>query len=350
MSHLKKFAKHCANSLLSVYAWVRIKLNRSPTLLILTYHRVLPVGHSDRQEEQPGMIVSPEVLKRHIQYMKNLGAVPIHLNDWIERKKNSAQDLPMFSVALTFDDGWKDNYDYAYPVLQEEQAPATIFLVTGMVDTQETFWPERILRLLCKQKIDLTHPKVAWLKPYVGDCPPKKQGREMSLEEADEVISRLKSLDDDTILRHLNSTESAKEFEPSEAQKRAILSTSELIEMGQADLVRYGAHTRHHFRLNRLESEEELRNQIAGCLEDFAGMPISRTSMFCYPNGDTSQDGQRLVSTYYSAACTTRTGWNKTDQSEYTLSRINLHDGNSHSKTTLLATIGRALFPIRRPS
>lgn len=347
MANLKEFAKCCAISMLSVYAWVRIKLNRSPTLLIFTYHRVLPVRHGEREKEQPGMVVSPDLLKRHIQYAKKMGAVPIHLDSWIERKKNKANDLPALSVAFTFDDGWQDNYRYAYPVLQDEQVPATIFLVTGMIDTCETFWPERVLKLLCRQGTDLSDPALAWMEPYLNDLTRNNSGNALSLNDADIVINRLKTLDDATIVRHLDDSKKRGEIQSHDCQKRAILSTTELSEMARDDLVRYGAHTRSHFRLNHLKNEKELRDQIVGCLEDFQKMPVTSIPVFCYPNGDMSLTSENLVSNYYSAACTTRTGWNKMEQSEYMLNRINLHDGNSHSESALLATIGRGLIPLK---
>lgn len=341
MAKIRAFAKKCAFSLFTVYAWMRIKLLRNPTLLILTYHRVLPLGHPERNREQPGMMVTPELLQRHIQFVKSLGAVPIHLDEWVERKESAAHELPILAVAFTFDDGWRDNYLYAYPILKKEQVPATIFLVTGMTDTPDTFWPERILRLLRTGDADLSDPELSWLKSYLGNWDPEHC---FSLTEADEAIDRLKALDDATIIKKLDAAEKNRCSRESEQYERAILSTPELSEMAQDALVKYGAHTRQHFRLNRLESKEALNNQIIGCLNDLKEMPVGNVPIFCYPNGDISPDGERLVAKHYDGACTTKTGWNPLSQSVYDLHRFNLHDGNSGTNRSLLATIGRGLF------
>lgn len=347
MATIKGLAKYFAIPLLTGYAWMRIKLVGSPTLLIFTYHRVLPIGHPEREREQPGMITSPESLQRHIELVKRLGAVPIHLDDWIEGKKNAPGQLPTLSVAFTFDDGWRDNYLYAYPILKKERIPATIFLVTGMIDTSETFWPERILRLLCTPGTDLSGPELQWLTPYLGERSQETSNNCFSLEEADAVIARLKSLDDATIINHLSAAEEKRDPELSESSERSILSTVELSEMNQDSVVKYGAHTQSHFRLNRLKSHDELTSQIVGCLDDLNEMPIASIPVFCYPNGDISNEGERLVSRHYDGACTTQTGWNTVNQSVFNLNRFNLHDGNSGTDRTLLATIGRGLLPIQ---
>lgn len=147
---IRSLSKFWALSAFAVYGWLRLKLTRSPTLIILTYHRVLPENSGEREREQPGMVISPANLQRHIKLVRSLGAVAVHLDEWL-RKKNAGEALPALSVAFTFDDGWRDNYLYGYPVLRQEQVPATIFLVTGMVNTDDTFWPEKVIALLGPQ-------------------------------------------------------------------------------------------------------------------------------------------------------------------------------------------------------
>ena len=48
------------------------------------------------------------------------------------------------TVAVTFDDGYRDNYENAFPVLQRYGIPATIFLTTGNIDSKEPLWFERL--------------------------------------------------------------------------------------------------------------------------------------------------------------------------------------------------------------
>lgn len=341
MATIRSFIKFWVLSAFAAYGWLRLSVTRSPTLIILTYHRVLPENSAEREREQPGMIISPANLQQHIKLVRSLGAAPVHLDEWL-RKKNAGEALPALSVAFTFDDGWRDNYLFGYPVLRHEQVPATIFLVTDMVDTGDTFWPEKVIRLLRTPGVNLNDQTLAWLQPYLGDA--GNRSTPLSLLEADAVINRLKDLDDATIIQHLKESASLLAAEVNDdGQAPFILQTRELREMSGRDLVKYGAHTRNHFRLNRLNSKEALEEQIAGCLSDLEGMDVNSVPIFCYPNGDITGSGEQLVANHYQAACTTKTGWNRASRNDFDLHRFNLHDGNSSTARTLLATIGRSL-------
>lgn len=341
LAHLRSVLKYCALTALAVYGWLRIKFTSTPTLIILTYHRILPAQHSGRQCEQPGMITSPEALRRHIRLMKSLGAVPMHLDDWLAKRSNRDK-LPKLVVALTFDDGWQDNYEYGFPILRSESVPATVFLVTGLLDTHQVFWPEQVVKLLTNTPIDTSLPEFQWLKPYL---PPKSSPNSpLTLTEADSVIDRLKELDDKTILASLSSIPEFVGDQVSHGQPRYILNNTELEEMARSELVRFGAHTQHHFRLNRIELGSTLRDEIVGCLQDLGKFGGKAVPIFCYPNGDITPEGQHLVKSHYQAACTTKTGWNPSDRDAFDLHRFNLHDGNSNSARRLFATLGRGII------
>ncbi|WP_286219885.1 polysaccharide deacetylase family protein [Marinobacter apostichopi] len=341
MAHLRSGLKYFVLGALAVYGWIRMRLTSKSTLIILTYHRILPDHHSDRHVEQPGMVTSPEVLRSHIRLMQSVGAVPVHLDDWLSmRVKN--EYLPKLSFALTFDDGWQDNYRYAFPVLSSEATPATIFLVTGLLDTHRVFWPEQILKLLTSAALDKSSPEFQWLCPFLPS--ESSSDSPLTLEQADEVISRLKALDDKTILDHLAGVPKAAVAATPEESFRPILNSTELSEMAASNLVRFGAHTQNHFRLNRIDSAPTLRDEIVGCQEDLKRLGRSAVPIFCYPNGDITADGQKLVKENYQAACTTKIGWNPQSRDAFDLRRFNLHDGNSSSPRKLFATIGRGIL------
>lgn len=338
LAPIRSALKSIAVSALAVVGWVRIRFSASPTLVILTYHRVLPPDHPDRKREQPGMVISPEMLHNHIRLLKKLGAMPIHLSDWLDARQPPAQ-LPRLSFALTFDDGWRDNFEYAYPILKEEQVPATIFLVTRLLDTNRTFWPEQILQLLTSKAIVTPAKELEWLLPYLPEG--KFPSAPLNLEEADEAINRLKAKDDATIIEHLANIDVSPDDTSSATPPRAILNTDELKEMAGSGLIRFGTHTQHHYRLNRLETPSDLEREIVNCLEDLQYLGDAVTPIFCYPNGDITRAGEELVGKHYQAACTTSTGWNTVNTDPLILRRFTIHDGNSFSDRRLMALLGR---------
>jgi peptidoglycan/xylan/chitin deacetylase (PgdA/CDA1 family) len=338
---IKSVVKSGALALLAGYAWLRIRLSTKPTLLILTYHRILPSDHTERDAEQPGMIASPEALERHINLTRRLGAEPMHLSDWLARHENG-EPLPRLAVAFTFDDGWRDNYQHAFPTLQATATPATIFLVSKLLDTNTVFWPEQVIYLLTRLPVS-NAAVFDWLRPFLPQTSDQTT-KPLTLEQADGVISRLKALDDATIIKHLAATYAEVPELADFQQTPRVLASDELMDMSKQGLVRYGGHTRHHYRLNLLNDSQTLKDEIVGCLEDIRNLGDAHVPVFCYPNGDISNQGEQLVATHYRAACTTETGWNQAGCDPFKLRRFNLHDGNSHNSMRLLATLGRGLL------
>ena len=97
-----------------------------PPVTALCYHEVTP----DRVNDC--MNVKPEVLRRHIREFREAGFRFIDVDD-LRRHLSGSVPLPEKTVLLSFDDGYADNYNYAYPVLREEKVPGTFFVVSGTI-------------------------------------------------------------------------------------------------------------------------------------------------------------------------------------------------------------------------
>ncbi|MBN1699400.1 MAG: polysaccharide deacetylase family protein [Spirochaetales bacterium] len=97
---------------------------------ILTYHRI-------NDDSNDFLSISPHAFERHMAYLsRRYTVVPL------ERMAASLADgasPETDTVAITFDDGYRDNYLYAFPVLRKYGFPATIFLVTSFVGTSHVF-------------------------------------------------------------------------------------------------------------------------------------------------------------------------------------------------------------------
>lgn len=109
---------------------------------ILMYHRV---GHPEG-DAPPGLFVSPEVFERQMEFLKSHNYRVTPLADIIERVK-AGKRLPMNTVAITFDDGYLDNFTYAFPVMKKMEFPATIFMITDNIG-RENWLSEEDLRIL----------------------------------------------------------------------------------------------------------------------------------------------------------------------------------------------------------
>lgn len=312
---------------------------RGPCLLVLTYHRVLPLNHPDRASEQPGMLVTPELLSMHFETLQR-HFTPVHLDDWL-RAARAGEPPPGRSLAITFDDGWRDNYYHAFPVIKAAAIPVTLFLVTDMVGSRYQFWPNRLARVL-----KAWHPRHAQhldestRRHLVAlDVPLDMTGSESTPEVIDSVIGRCKVASDAHLHALLDQVEALlPDLARAESTaERDLLDWAEVQEMADSGLVRFGSHTRRHTRLRDDLSDEQLEDEIGGSrriLEDKLGQPAP---LFCYPNGDCSPRAYERVKSAYEGAVSTRRGWHRPRYDSFFIQRIGVHGDISDTPGNLLA-------------
>lgn len=110
--------------------------------VVLMYHRVLPDA---RPDVDPGMYVTSRAFERHLRLLKSrYELVTIDaLGDWMDGRRQFARP----PCAITFDDGWRDNYEVAFPLLLRYETPATVFLVTSWIGREDMLDADRIARM-----------------------------------------------------------------------------------------------------------------------------------------------------------------------------------------------------------
>jgi len=301
--------------------------SRESRLWIMMYHRILPQNDPRYLIEEPGMIVEPETFRMHLKTLKNEFTM-ISLVDWVNRKKKNLP-LPLKACAITFDDGWLDNYEFAFPILQHEQIPATVFVVSDMIGTNQTFWPNRIQSILNQPTKKLK--KISWLTDFIGNS-------NVTKELSASIILSLKRYSDTKLFELIAETENKLNIS---AQKSPVLiNIDQLSKMSKSGLIDVGSHTCNHVRLMKGLSEKNYRHEISDSkkrLEEVIDKPVN---IFCYPNGDYCDEAINVVAEYYDAAVSTYKGINMVSTTDlFTLSRFGIHQDVSQNKRQLLARI-----------
>lgn len=113
-------------------------INDNRGVPVLCYHSI-----GDDPTGKNPIIISKEKLRQDLQTIKNLGYTTLtlsQLNDYIFNDKA----IPEKSVVITFDDGYKDNYTNAFPILKELNLNATIFVISSYLDRQTYLSPEEV--------------------------------------------------------------------------------------------------------------------------------------------------------------------------------------------------------------
>lgn len=333
MNALKAIAKRAVVHAIGRTAPLTWRWRRRGSLVVLMYHRVLPVDSRARSTEQPGMYVSPETLDLHLAELKRHFEL-MHLDEWL-RRAGQGTPLPKLACALTFDDGWQDNYEFAFPLLARHAAPATIFLVSGYIGATYGFWPNRLMGLLQKSfaspgSVTFPQPLTRIVEPALAEA--FRRG-ELRVGDVDIVVQKAKEWDEQEIRSLVEVAETSCGGIPNSGK---ILDAGEIAEMAASGLVRFGSHTATHFRLGGRISPPELEREIIESrkhLQDLSGQAID---LFCYPNGETSPGAVDLVRRHYLGAVTTRKGWHDAGGDPHLIRRIGVHDDVSNARAPFL--------------
>lgn len=287
-----------------------------PRLWVLMYHRILPETDLRYHQEEPGMRVTPESFDMHLRELKRHFEL-VSLGDWVKARETGAV-LPRHACAVTFDDGWRDNFEHALPLLQKHQVPATLFAVAEKIGTDFQFWPNAVAALM----LDGAGPTLAKHR-ILGVT--GMEATKPSAEQLAGCIKQLKAYTDSEIFAALDElgwrSLLSKPMEP------ALMDWSQLRQMQASGLVEIGSHTCTHQRLTTALPKPELEREIVESRELLERELERSISLFCFPNGDYSADALALVEQHYTAAVTTQKGINRgADCPLHELVRIGIHN------------------------
>lgn len=265
---------------------------------VLLYHRVNP----DADPYFPG--VSTEVFDAQMDYLARHYRV-LSLEEILKRIENGLEVEP-YTIAITFDDGYRDNLTYAHPILKKHRLPATLFVATGHIGTNGMMWNDRVSWAFKHTgrkdfTVDIANRRLKFSLRSTRD---RIRSLSLVLETLKAVSDTEKSCIIDSVVTELNR-EGA---EPG----RLMLSWGELRQMVEEGW-EVGSHTVNHVILTRVQASvvnDELRKSKE-TLQRELQCPIS---LFAYPNGkqpDFDLSIKGLVrQAGYKAAVTTLDGLN----------------------------------------
>jgi peptidoglycan/xylan/chitin deacetylase (PgdA/CDA1 family) len=257
---------------LSLYLSIYKRVKKKHPVVILLYHRFKA---ENEDSVLPKLYIKS--FEQQMFYIKKWYHV-ITLNELIENIKNKGK-FRSPSIAITIDDGFKDNYDLAYPILKYFNLPATIFLTSGLINTQKGPWVDEIGTALSNTKImDL------YVGEILGEPGVSISNNEQKAKTLHRIYEKLVSLDHKKradLVASLLST--LKETAYLRTRARIMLNWEEIEKMSQNN-ISFGAHTLTHPTLSRMGFEDavyEIR-ESKRVIENQLGI---RVKHFAVPNG-----------------------------------------------------------------
>jgi peptidoglycan/xylan/chitin deacetylase (PgdA/CDA1 family) len=291
----------------SVFPYVTARPERN--FQILTFHR-LSLQHDPFFPGLPANLFEQQIkyLMRH-HLLCDLGS--------LLKKLDAGEPVPDNAVAITFDDGYRDNYDLALPILQKYGASATIFLTTGFVDHQDIPWNDKIcfaLKHSSRSGVEFVTDRRSYfsLKSVEG-----------RLQAVDEILWFLRRIPHIQKTERMNSLLSELGVNDFGTLSDSMLTWNQVSEMNKAGIT-FGAHTISHPILSRIPLETA-RKEVTDSKTIIESRLQRKIDLFAYPSGtsqDYTEDIKKLLSeTGFRAAVTTVFGTNTPETDPFELRR-----------------------------
>jgi CelD/BcsL family acetyltransferase involved in cellulose biosynthesis/peptidoglycan/xylan/chitin deacetylase (PgdA/CDA1 family) len=290
-------------------AHTRLNRRTTPICQIFIFHRV----NDDYDPFLPSVPVA--VFRKQMEFLRQ--NFPIISLDEVA-SGSYAESGEKYSVAITFDDGYRDNFLKAFPVLNKLEMPATIFLATGSIQSSELPWYDQIswaFKLTTRPRFSLAD---------VGGPEANLNQRSAVLQAMGNTLAWLRTIDDEK-----RRTFIPRIFEELGVSARLsvpnpMLSWDEIKQMSKQKIT-FGAHTISHPALSRTNSTR-LETEIMGSknkIEEALDLPVRH---FAYPFGqpsDVSDEAKKIVQrSGFSSAVTTVWGFNRPGDDLYDLKRF----------------------------
>jgi len=241
-------------------------------LSIIMYHGIIrsPLVVGD------WCFVDENSFKMQIAYLKKHFEI-ISLSEAVERMRNGGIKRP--TAVITFDDGYQNNFDVAFPILYREKIPATIFLTTGLINTNDTVWHCRFNIALSQTR----RPRIEWIG-FEFDLSTLDQRAKASVA-IQESLKKLEYSQFITATRNIILQLGDEPDEPIEiGSPFRMLDKNAIAEMTASGLIEFGAHSHHHAILSQL-ADGQRYNEIRQSIDTVYELTRRPCRYFAYPNG-----------------------------------------------------------------
>lgn len=301
------------------------RILRGKTTVIM-YHRVIDDSRRDLANSNPGIIVSPTTFDMHMRSLRqHFNPIALEL---LQANIENGVPLPERSCLVTFDDGWIDNYQVAFPIIRKYQIPVTIFLPTDYISANLIFWQEEIVMRLSNILNSGDDDTLKRLASAIDiDC----AGPAMTHKDIQRYATGLKTGPDSEVGRVLDYIRAVNCLSDDAPHYNRYLSWDQVEEMRDAG-ISFASHAQSHQILNKV-SDEVCRKELVSSraiLEEKMGSPIRAVA---YPNGNYDErvlDAARDAG--YVLGFTTGGGLFDSDSDALAIPRNNIHEENARSE------------------
>jgi peptidoglycan/xylan/chitin deacetylase (PgdA/CDA1 family) len=309
--------------------------------VIFTLHQVRPEPSAPRAFAPNHILeVTPDFLEAVLDQVLDAGLDVISLDEAVERLREGSDKR---FACFTFDDGYRDNLEYAYPLFKKRGLSLALYVPTDYPDGHGELWWLALEEIVARHKgIEVEREGKTWRLPTATVAE-----KERTFEQ---VYWWLRGLDD-KVQRDLIRVLAGRYGVDLDAQCRDLIMTWDEIRTMAADpLVTLGAHTKKHYAIAKLPKAEAMKEMVGSAdrIEQELG---TRPAHFAFPYGDPGSAGPRdfvlAQGAGFETAVTTRKGMLFPDHCQHltALPRVSLN-GDYQSLTYTAVYLSGAPFAL----
>jgi len=250
---------------------------------ILTFHQVRP-ARPDGFQPNGNLEITPEFLDRLLSMIRASGNEIVSLDEAHRRLREG--DFERRFVVLTFDDGYRDNKTYAYPVLKRHRAPFALFVASRFADGDGDLWWIALERAIAaSERIETTIGTTAYRFTLAGDADRR--------DAFDTLYWALRALPDEDEMRAIIQEMADRAGVATGAICREFcMDWREIADLAADPLVTVGSHTDAHIMLAKAPADRA-HADIARSVARMQAELGTRPAHFCFPVGDRTSAGPR---------------------------------------------------------
>ncbi len=227
--------------------------------------------------------VTPDFLSRAIDSVEQSGFEIVSLDEAHWRLCEG--DFEKRFACFTFDDGYRDNFEHAYPIFRERELPFAIYVASDFADLRGDLWwlaLERIIDTVDELKVRIDRED----RTFSTATPEAKQNA------YDTIYWWLRDIDEDDARRFVRSLARSISFDPQTLCQDLLMDWDQIRTLARDPLVTIGAHTKGHYALAKL-AQAQARFQVEESIDRIEAELGRRPAHFAYPYGDPTSAGPR---------------------------------------------------------
>ena len=244
---------------------------------ILVYHRVVK-DEEIEEDLELGLTVSCSNFEKHIKEIKSKYKI-CSMDEFVRNLKKKTNE---FMIAITFDDGYKDNLYQALPILTKHEAPASIYVTTRFLNQEVDIWWYELGEVIQNR----TEINFQYKEKKFNFLLDNKKRKFLAYQNLMKLFKSLKIDAQNELMEKITNTKKRKNY------SHICLNSEEILMLEKNPLITISSHGHNHQNLKIL-SDDEVKYEITKSLEVLENLINRKVKHFAYPFGGKDQVSTR---------------------------------------------------------